>query len=48
MLNYGEGNEKWDRAVAWSSAATGNMCVGTSGVFGPNTPGLLPYPAQHG
>lgn len=47
LLNCGQGNEKGDKAVAWSFAATGNVCVGTSGMFGPNTPGLLPYPAQH-
>ena len=47
LLNCGQGNEKGDRAVARSFTATGNVCVGTSGVFGPNTPGLLPYPAQH-
>lgn len=47
LLNLSQENEEGDRAFARSLAATGNGCVGTSGMFGPNTPGLLPYPAQH-
>lgn len=46
-MNCGQGTEKGDRVVARRFTATGNVCVGTSGTFGPNTPGLLPYPAQH-
>lgn len=41
-----KGMKKGDRAVAGSFAAIGHVCVGTSGTFGPNTPGLLPVPAQ--
>lgn len=47
LMNCGQGNEKGDRTVARRFTATGNVCVGTSGTFGPNTPALLPYPAQH-